>query len=207
MKRSRGRSRRQQNPVNRSYDSNGPEIRVRGTAIQVYEKYQSLARDAMVSGDRIMAENLSQHGEHYFRIALAAQPSPSETRSETMAQNGTFHETPASEREADKSLFLPRNGADEAANGATDATDPALDQPALDRPALDRPALDQEDTPANQGASRRRGPLRRRKGKNGEVGDNHAVSVNESASEPANESASEPETVMDNSNPDSAPSE
>ena len=57
MKRSRGRGRRQQNPVNRSYDSNGPDVRVRGTASQVYDKYQALARDAMSAGDRVMAEN------------------------------------------------------------------------------------------------------------------------------------------------------
>ena len=68
MKRSRGRGRRQQNPVNRSYDSNGPDVRVRGTASQVYEKYQALARDAMSAGDRVMAENYQQHAEHYFRI-------------------------------------------------------------------------------------------------------------------------------------------
>ena len=61
MKRSRGRGRRQQNPLNRSYDSNGPEVRVRGTASQVYEKYQSLARDAMASGDRVMAVDGDAH--------------------------------------------------------------------------------------------------------------------------------------------------
>lgn len=73
MKRSRGRGRRQQNPANRSYDSNGPEVRVRGTASQIYEKYQALARDAQSSGDRIKAENLQQHAEHYYRLALPFQ--------------------------------------------------------------------------------------------------------------------------------------
>ena len=74
MKRSRGRGRRQQNPVNRSYDSNGPDVRVRGTASQVYEKYQTLARDAMSTGDRVMSENYLQHAEHYYRIVLSHQP-------------------------------------------------------------------------------------------------------------------------------------
>ena len=78
MKRSRGRGRRQQNPVNRSYDSNGPDVRVRGTASQVYEKYQALARDAMSAGDRVMAENYQQHAEHYYRILQSFQPQPSE---------------------------------------------------------------------------------------------------------------------------------
>ena len=85
MKRSRGRGRRQQNPVNRSYDSNGPDVRVRGTASQVYEKYQALARDAMASGDRVMAENYSQHGEHYYRILLSFQPAPGEGDKEMSA--------------------------------------------------------------------------------------------------------------------------
>lgn len=84
MKRSRGRGRRQQNPVNRSYDSNGPDVRVRGTASQVYEKYQTLARDAMSAGDRVMAENYQQHAEHYYRILLSIQPPPAEADS-----NGT----------------------------------------------------------------------------------------------------------------------
>jgi Domain of unknown function (DUF4167) len=58
---------------NRSYDSNGPEVKVRGTAANIYEKYLQLARDANTQGDRVMAENYLQHAEHYFRILSAAQ--------------------------------------------------------------------------------------------------------------------------------------
>ena len=58
---------------NRSYDSNGPEVKIRGTASHIYEKYLQLARDANSSGDRIMAESYLQHAEHYFRIMAAAQ--------------------------------------------------------------------------------------------------------------------------------------
>ncbi len=54
-----------------SFESNGPDIRVRGNAYQVYEKYLSLARDAASGGDRIMAENYLQHAEHYFRVIQA----------------------------------------------------------------------------------------------------------------------------------------
>lgn len=54
-----------------TFDSNGPDVRVRGNAWQVYEKYQSLARDASSSGDRIAAENYQQHAEHYYRIIEA----------------------------------------------------------------------------------------------------------------------------------------
>lgn len=58
---------------NRVYDSNGPEVKVRGTASHVYEKYLQLARDANASGDRVMAENYLQHAEHYFRIMAVTQ--------------------------------------------------------------------------------------------------------------------------------------
>jgi hypothetical protein len=89
MKRMRGRNHRpngggggggggfrnQQNgiPLNRNhvFDSTGPEMRVRGTAQQLYEKYQQLARDASSSGDRVTGEAYYQHAEHYFRIINA----------------------------------------------------------------------------------------------------------------------------------------
>ena len=58
---------------NRTFDSNGPEIKIRGSASHVYEKYLQLARDANTQGDRVMAENYLQHAEHYFRILSAAQ--------------------------------------------------------------------------------------------------------------------------------------
>jgi hypothetical protein len=56
-----------------TFDSNGPDVRIRGSAFQVHEKYLQLARDAASSGDRIMAENYLQHAEHYYRIIAAAQ--------------------------------------------------------------------------------------------------------------------------------------
>lgn len=54
-----------------SFDSNCGDLRVRGNAWQVYEKYQGLARDAQSGGDRVSAENFLQHAEHYFRIIEA----------------------------------------------------------------------------------------------------------------------------------------
>lgn len=89
MKRMRGRNHRpngggggggggfrnQQNgiPLNRNhvFDSSGPEMRVRGTAQQLYDKYQQLARDAFSNGDRVTGEAYYQHAEHYFRIISA----------------------------------------------------------------------------------------------------------------------------------------
>jgi hypothetical protein len=76
VKRSRGRGRRPQNNHNRSFDSTGPDVKIRGTAAHVYEKYLQLARDAGSAGDRVMAENYLQHAEHYYRILMASQPAP-----------------------------------------------------------------------------------------------------------------------------------
>ncbi|TWF50393.1 DUF4167 domain-containing protein [Neorhizobium alkalisoli] len=61
------------NPLSRTYDSSGPDIKIRGTAQHIAEKYSTLARDAQSSGDRVMAENYLQHAEHYNRIIAAAQ--------------------------------------------------------------------------------------------------------------------------------------
>ncbi len=56
---------------NHVFDSNGPDMRLRGTAQQLFEKYLQLGRDATGSGDRVMAESYFQHAEHYFRIINA----------------------------------------------------------------------------------------------------------------------------------------
>jgi len=61
------------NPLTRNYESNGPDVKIRGSAQQIAEKYAALARDAQSAGDRVMAENYLQHAEHYNRIIAAAQ--------------------------------------------------------------------------------------------------------------------------------------
>jgi len=66
-------NRRGQNPMTRVYESNGPDIKIRGTASHIAEKYLQLARDARSSGDPIAAENYYQHAEHYFRLIATAQ--------------------------------------------------------------------------------------------------------------------------------------
>ncbi len=68
-----------------SFDSNGPDVRVRGNAWQVYEKYQSLARDATSAGDRVMAESYLQHAEHYYRVTEAIEEA---TQAEQKHQRG-----------------------------------------------------------------------------------------------------------------------
>jgi len=74
--RSRSKSNRNRpsgNIVNRVFDSNGPEGKVRGTPQQVIEKYNQLARDAQLGGDRVAVENFQQHAEHYVRMLNEAQ--------------------------------------------------------------------------------------------------------------------------------------
>lgn len=78
-KRSRGRNNGNNPHHNRprmphriqTFDSNGPNVKIRGNAYQVFERYVALAREAAASGDRIIAENLYQHAEHYFRLMNA----------------------------------------------------------------------------------------------------------------------------------------
>ncbi len=75
-KRMRGRNRRGgggQNPLTRVYESNGPDVKIRGTAHHIAEKYLQLARDAQSGGDPVSAESYLQHAEHYFRLIAAAQ--------------------------------------------------------------------------------------------------------------------------------------
>ena len=75
-KRMRGRNRnggKGPNPLSRTYESNGPDVKVRGTAQHIAEKYMQLGRDASATGDHIAAENYFQHAEHYLRLIAAAQ--------------------------------------------------------------------------------------------------------------------------------------
>ena len=65
--------RKSQNPLTRVYESNGPDVKIRGTASHIAEKYIQLARDSQSSGDPVAAENYYQHAEHYFR-SMSSDP-------------------------------------------------------------------------------------------------------------------------------------
>ena len=70
-RRGRGRNnnnRKSHNPLARSFESNGPDVKIRGTPAHIAEKYLTLSRDAQSSGDPVLAENYLQHAEHYTRI-------------------------------------------------------------------------------------------------------------------------------------------
>lgn len=70
------RRRETNNPLTRTYESNGPDVRIRGTASHIAEKYLQLARDAHTEGNLVAAENYLQHAEHYFRLIAAARIGP-----------------------------------------------------------------------------------------------------------------------------------
>jgi Domain of unknown function (DUF4167) len=74
-------NRKGQNPLTRSFESTGPDVKIRGTPAHIAEKYMTLARDAQSSGDPVLAENYLQHAEHYNRIIMAF-------REQQMAQGG-----------------------------------------------------------------------------------------------------------------------
>jgi len=112
-KRSRGRNNGNNPHHNRprlphriqTFDSNGPNVKIRGNAYQVFERYISLAREAAASGDRIAAENLYQHAEHYFRImnANGEGKMPRPTTPADIDPGGSEEERP----ETDEAVMLP----------------------------------------------------------------------------------------------------
>jgi len=88
------------NVINRVFDSSGPEGKVRGTPQQIIDKYQTLARDAQLAGDRVATENFLQHSEHYTRLLNEAMAEQAQRREAQEAQqrrdngNGNANEAP-----------------------------------------------------------------------------------------------------------------
>ncbi len=97
MKRQRGRNRNNNrnnnNNHNRSMDSNGPDVKVRGTASTIYEKYTAMARDAASSGNRVKAENYRQHAEHYLRLMNIQEAAKQEAREKAEAERAARGES------------------------------------------------------------------------------------------------------------------
>ena len=94
---------------NQTSDSNGPNLKIRGSAHQIFERYLALAREATASGDRIAAENFYQHAEHYFRVDNARRESnqqgipPQPTTPADVEMNSE-----ADSREVDVDRFQPQ---------------------------------------------------------------------------------------------------
>ena len=98
------------NSLSRTYDSSGPDVKIRGTAQHVAEKYAALARDAQSSGDIVMAENYLQHAEHYNRIIALVQAQIAER------QERDSQERDAGERDRDRNEADAQAGDDQEQN-------------------------------------------------------------------------------------------
>ena len=128
MKRSRGRNRRSGgsnqnnfNNPNRHFESVGPDVKIRGSAQQVLEKYQQYARDAQTSGDRILSEAYYQFAEHYLRIVAKQQ----EARDRSQQQRGGRDERDQGRRDDRDSSRndADDDGADEKGKDEVDASE------------------------------------------------------------------------------------
>lgn len=151
--RGRGRGgRKGPNPLTRSYESNGPDVKVRGTAQHVAEKYMTLARDALSSGDSVAAENYFQHAEHYNRIIMTAQAQQSAARDEERRQQAAAsgqsdqpaveggQPTPSTGNEPQPSMGdMPVNGSASNGSAAASENNDAKNQDEQPRPRRRRP--------------------------------------------------------------------
>ncbi len=179
MKRQRGRGRKPGggggggggNPGNRPMESNGPDnVKIRGNAAQIYEKYMQYSRDAQSSGDRVKNENLLQHAEHYFRIMAATMPREQRLQQQEIAQFG-------SQDERDDEITAEAGKADEA--GADAGSDDGADEGEAETEAVEARGDDaqseddgeeqaeaSDDSRGNRG--RRRGRRKRPDGERGQ---------------------------------------
>jgi Domain of unknown function (DUF4167) len=96
--RGRGGGRKSAPSRHHSFESNGPDVKVRGSAQQVVEKYMVLARDASLAGDRVAAESYFQHAEHYYRVMTAN--GAYQNNSNSNSGGGTSHSNQNTNNEA-----------------------------------------------------------------------------------------------------------
>lgn len=189
MKRQRGRSRNNNrnnnhNNHNRALDSNGPDVKVRGTASTIYEKYTALARDAQSSGNRVKAENLRQHAEHYLRIMNVQEAAKRAAQEERDAARAARGETNEGEAETDerkpRKQNSRRNNRDKN-EAAKSEPDTHKDNPEADNDSAGEasPQNNIEDKVENEGEAVK--PKRRRKapGRKAENEDGEAVDAAE----------------------------
>ena len=153
--RSRNKSNRNRsvgNVVNRVFDSSGPEGKVRGTPQQIIDKYNQLARDAQLSGDRVAAENFQQHAEHYLRLLSVAQKEQDARREEQERQNR--------ERQAERDRERAKRQEREANGGELVEDAPASDDAVMETSGSDDSGLVETPESAPEKPKRQRKPRR-----------------------------------------------
>ena len=122
--RGRGNRRPNGNNVNRVFESNGPEGKVRGTPQQIIEKYLSLARDSLTADNRVLAESYFQHAEHYLRLLAEAMDTRQERRDGQQPDQQPSQDRPARiETEADGEVAVAAR-TDGQRRGGSGHTDP-----------------------------------------------------------------------------------
>ncbi|WP_299347770.1 DUF4167 domain-containing protein [uncultured Maritalea sp.] len=172
-----GGGRKHVNPLSRSYESNGPDVKVRGNPATIAEKYVQLARDAHASGDSVNSENYYQHAEHYFRIISAAQAhtqARQEERDRAQAERG---ETAPEENRSDNQTSKAENTPVEP------AVVKEADAPVEASSSDEKPSGGEEETPRPRRAPRARRP-RRKPVENAELAEAPQPSMNLAEPEP-----------------------
>ena len=168
------------NNLNRSYESNGPDVKVRGTPHHIAEKYQQLARDATSAGDRVAAENYYQHAEHYLRIIAAAQAQQAEMQERRRIEDERRREEEERWREEQERRRAERQERFERQGGGRQG-DRGDEQPRMDG---DQPAMaDEMPRDANEGNDER--PRRRRRANGAANGQDHAPEAGPDEAGPA----------------------
>ena len=147
--RQRGRNggRKHVNPLSRNFESNGPDVKVRGNAAHVAEKYLQLARDAQSSGDSVMAENYLQHAEHYFRIVSSAQQAQNGIRPDGQDDGDFDDDMPEMNSRFASPQPQPQPSTDGEEQGDGEQRQPRQERPEAERaprPDRSRPRPDRE---------------------------------------------------------------
>ena len=144
---SNNNNRKGQNPLTRSFESNGPDVKIRGTPAHVAEKYVALARDAQSSGDPVLAENYLQHAEHYYRIILAYREQQGGDAGGGMRQRSTGDPSVDGEFSDDEGDdFQGEGGNSQPVMRGQEPQPGGFDSPRFDAPRFDdRPPRDNRD--------------------------------------------------------------
>ena len=149
------------NPLARSFESNGPDVKIRGTPAHIAEKYMALARDAQTSGDPVLAENYLQHAEHYSRIIMAYREQLNPQQGEGMNGNGQRMRAPGEMGDAADEF------GDDDGNDATEDAFPQAFVPQVQQP-IRHENNRHEGNNRNDNNNRHDRPFRRDQGRNRE---------------------------------------